>query len=96
MIILTYFQTSEDISRYKKCYLPTALRPTSFSYLDLYCVKFIAYCSALIELVPLRFIRVSFRKSAGRGGAGGAGLSIPESLPKRILISTLIQRDNFF
>ena len=38
MIIWTFLQTSEDISRYKKCYLPNALRPTSFSYLDSYCV----------------------------------------------------------
>ena len=37
MIIWTFFQTSEDIYRYEKCYLPNALRPTSFSYLDLYC-----------------------------------------------------------
>ena len=37
MIIWTFFQTSEDIYRYKKCYLPNALRPTSFSYLDSYC-----------------------------------------------------------
>ena len=37
MIIWTFFQTSEDISRYKKCYLPNALRPTRFSYLDSYC-----------------------------------------------------------
>ena len=27
----------DDISRYKKCYLPNALRPRSVSYLDLYC-----------------------------------------------------------
>ena len=38
MIKWTFFQTSEDIYRYQKCYLPNALRPTSFSYLDLYCV----------------------------------------------------------
>ena len=31
MIIWTFFQTSEDISRYKECYLPNALRPRSFS-----------------------------------------------------------------
>ena len=31
MIIWTFFQTY--IYRYKKCYLPNALRPTSFSYL---------------------------------------------------------------
>ena len=37
MIIWTFFQTSEDIYRNKKCYLPNALRPTSFSYLDSYC-----------------------------------------------------------
>ena len=37
MIIWTFFQISEDIYRYKKCYLPNALRPTSVSYLDLYC-----------------------------------------------------------
>ena len=37
MILWAFFQTSDDISRYKKFYLPNALRPTSFSYLDLYC-----------------------------------------------------------
>ena len=37
MIIWTFFQTSEDIYIYKECHLPNALRPTSFSYLDLYC-----------------------------------------------------------
>ena len=37
MIIWTFFQTSEDISRYKQFYLPNALGPTSFSYLDSYC-----------------------------------------------------------
>ena len=37
MIKWRFFQTSDDISRYKNCYLTNALRPTSFSYLDLYC-----------------------------------------------------------
>ena len=37
MILWTFFQTSEDIYRYKKFYLPNALRPTSFSYLNSYC-----------------------------------------------------------
>ena len=39
MIIWTFFQTSEDINRYKKCYFFNALRPTSFSYLDSYCER---------------------------------------------------------
>ena len=37
LIIWTFYRTSDDISWYKKCYLANALRPTSFSYLDLYC-----------------------------------------------------------
>ena len=37
MIIWTFFQTSKNISIYKY-YLPNALRPRSFSYLDLRCV----------------------------------------------------------
>ena len=35
IIIWTFFQTSDDISIYKKCYLLNALRPRSFSYLGL-------------------------------------------------------------
>ena len=37
MIIWKNFQTSEDISRYKKYYLPYALRLRSLWNLDLYC-----------------------------------------------------------
>ena len=33
MIIWTFFQTYDDKSIYKKCYLPNAVRPRSFSYL---------------------------------------------------------------
>lgn len=50
MIIWSFFQTSDNISRYKKSYLPNALCPVSFTYLDLYCVS---YCFIYIQNCPL-------------------------------------------
>ena len=39
MITKTFFQTSEDISRYKKMLFAQCPPPHKFSYLDLYCAE---------------------------------------------------------
>ena len=72
------------IFSYKKCYLPNALRPTSFSNLDLYCEKHV-FLSAMKKpdldiqkiLFPiLRFdgitLKLNNRQTDRRNCLGGA------------------------
>ena len=62
MIIWTFFQTAEDISRYKKLYLPNVLRPTSFSYLDSYCEVHLAiHLNLIIALIISRPLHSFFQ-----------------------------------
>ena len=55
------FQTSVDISRYKECYFPNALRPRSFSYLDLYC-DLVLECLDYFFSSPIRNVDVLLEK----------------------------------
>ena len=73
MIIWTFFHTADVISRHKKCYLPNALRPVSFSYLDLYCVE---WGNKKTKLVTEKYVCAKEMRKASSFLPSGIGVEV--------------------